>query len=212
MLAKESPGLSPFTSRVSPAALARLLLLSAVLGLAAAQAGAQFALDWYTVDGGGCSLSAGGSFALGGTVGQPDAGVAEGGGFTLRGGFWLGGLAFSSVSDPPPGGGGGSDPEAETPAEDLPTTVRVLLGRSNPFRHGAEIRLELPETSAVDARVFDHSGRLLRRLHSGSLAAGYHRLWWDGRDQGGRPLPSGVYLFRVQAGDTTTQRRLVLLK
>lgn len=48
------------------------------------------AITWWTVDGGGGTASAG-AFELRGTIGQPDAGVASGGGFTLAGGFWTGG-------------------------------------------------------------------------------------------------------------------------
>ena len=48
-----------------------------------------FAIDWYTVDGGG-GFSAGGDFELEGTAGQPDAGILTGGNFELSGGFWAG--------------------------------------------------------------------------------------------------------------------------
>lgn len=54
----------------------------------AAIASAQpFAIDWFTIDGGG-GTSTGGNFVLQGTIGQPDAGVMSGGQFTLTGGFW----------------------------------------------------------------------------------------------------------------------------
>lgn len=45
-------------------------------------------ITWYTIDGGGETFSAGGGFELGGTIGQPDAGVLTGGSFALVGGFW----------------------------------------------------------------------------------------------------------------------------
>jgi hypothetical protein len=67
--------------------LAALLLPVAVLTLA--QSG--YSLRWWTVDGGGGTWSSGGGYRLGGTVGQPDAGVLSGGGYTLGGGFWCGG-------------------------------------------------------------------------------------------------------------------------
>ena len=71
-------------------ALAALLLLLA--GAAWAQT-AGYNLSWWTVDGGGVTSLASGGYALGGTVGQPDAGVISGGGYTLGGGFWGGGAA-----------------------------------------------------------------------------------------------------------------------
>ena len=50
-------------------------------------------LSWWTVDGGGATYSTGGGYVLGGTAGQPDAGLMEGGGYSLAGGFWPGGVA-----------------------------------------------------------------------------------------------------------------------
>ena len=78
-------------------AMASLLLpVSLIFGLAApalAQSGGDYDLTWSTVDGGGWTFSSGGAYSLGGTVGQPDAGVLEGGDYTLVGGFWGGALA-----------------------------------------------------------------------------------------------------------------------
>jgi hypothetical protein len=69
-------------------ALAALLLLASV---ALAQTGGPYDLTWSTVDGGGYTFSSGDGYTLGGTVGQPDAGVLSGGDYTLAGGFWGGG-------------------------------------------------------------------------------------------------------------------------
>jgi hypothetical protein len=65
------------------------------LGLVLAQ-GPGYALDWWTVDGGSHSFSQGGGYALGGTVGQPDAYVhaLSGGDYTLTGGFWGGAAQY----------------------------------------------------------------------------------------------------------------------
>jgi len=62
-----------------------VLLAFASVALAGSVA---YELPWFTVDGGGGMWSAGGGFTLGGTIGQPDAGVLSGGTFTLSGGFW----------------------------------------------------------------------------------------------------------------------------
>jgi hypothetical protein len=69
-------------------ALACLLLLAAVPVLA--QSGAGYDLSWNTVDGGGGTFSTGGVYSLGGTAGQPDAGLMTGGVYSLAGGFWPG--------------------------------------------------------------------------------------------------------------------------
>jgi hypothetical protein len=67
---------------------------------AAPQSGASTALStgydlsWYTIDGGGATFSTGGSYSLGGSIGQPDAGSLSGGSYQLNGGFW-GGTSIS---------------------------------------------------------------------------------------------------------------------
>ncbi|HNS50553.1 MAG TPA: hypothetical protein PKO09_05155 [Anaerolineae bacterium] len=69
--------------------LACLVLLAVVPVLA--QSGGGYDLSWSTVDGGGGTFSIGGGYSLGGTAGQPDAGMATGGVYALGGGFWGGG-------------------------------------------------------------------------------------------------------------------------
>jgi hypothetical protein len=69
-------------------ALATLLLL--VSSVSAATLDGDYDLSWWTVDGGGGTNSQGEGYTLGGTVGQPDAGVLAGEGYTLAGGFWSG--------------------------------------------------------------------------------------------------------------------------
>ncbi len=66
-----------------------LLLLASSIVLA--QSGGAYDLSWSTIDGGGGAFSTGGPYSLGGTAGQPDAGLLLGGDYTLGGGFWGGG-------------------------------------------------------------------------------------------------------------------------
>jgi len=61
--------------------------------VALAQSGGGYDLSWSSVDGGGYIFSGGGAYTLGGTIGQPDAGLLTGGSYTLGGGFWGGGAA-----------------------------------------------------------------------------------------------------------------------
>lgn len=68
---------------------ALVALFVGLVGSVAAQA--QLSITWSTIDGGGATFSTGGTYSLGGTIGQPDAGVAmTGGNFRLIGGFWAG--------------------------------------------------------------------------------------------------------------------------
>lgn len=67
------------------------LVALTILAALASRASAEFAVDWWTIDGGGAMWTVGGNYELSGTIGQPDAGVAmTGGTFALVGGFWAG--------------------------------------------------------------------------------------------------------------------------
>jgi hypothetical protein len=91
--------------------------------------------------------------------------------------------------------------------------VRLTLAQNqpNPFRAGTQIHFGLPETESVRLDVFDVTGRLVRRLVDGTLQAGDHAVEWDGRANGRTSLPSGVYLYRLEAGGEVAQRRMLLL-
>ncbi len=69
----------------------------AAVGSATAQT---YDLSWYTFDGGGATFSSGGDFELGGSIGQPDAGVLTGGDFELIGGFWGVAATLGAACDP----------------------------------------------------------------------------------------------------------------
>ena len=74
----------------------KTVLLTGLLALNALGVSADFAIDWFTVDGGG-GTSSGGQFSVSGTIGQPDAGLLSGGQFSLAGGVWS---AISIVQTP----------------------------------------------------------------------------------------------------------------
>ncbi len=63
-----------------------------------AQSGGGYDLSWGTIDGGGYTFSSGGDYTLGGTIGQPDAGLLTGGDYTLGGGFWCGGALAAGTN------------------------------------------------------------------------------------------------------------------
>lgn len=85
----------------------------------------------------------------------------------------------------------------------------------NPFNPATTLRFELETENQVDLRIFDTSGRLVRVLVSGqTFSKGEHRLRWDGRDNSGRAVGSGVYLAKLignGAGRVGSQR-LVLIR
>lgn len=77
----------------------------------------------------------------------------------------------------------------------------------NPARGSTRIEFSLPAAGPASLRVFDVQGRLVRTLVEGVRPAGRHQVTLDGRD-----LAAGVYLVRLEAGATTTQRKLLFLR
>ena len=90
----------------------------------------------------------------------------------------------------------------------------LYLGQNypNPFNPGTEIEVRLPEAGDVELSVYDVDGRLVARIFSGRETAGVKRFWWDGRDDEGRSLPSGVYFYRLRAGKRVLTRKMVLVR
>ena len=61
-------------------------------------------------------------------------------------------------------------------------------------------------------KVYDVSGRLIRTLVSKNMSAGKHKVLWDGKNNGGSPVASGVYFYRIIAARDTATRKMVLLR
>jgi len=79
----------------------------------------------------------------------------------------------------------------------------------NPFNAEAAIRFSLPSASRVSVTIYDMSGRAVRTLSDTEMRAAEHTLMWDGLDETGNPVGSGVYFCRLQAaGETVTQKML----
>jgi hypothetical protein len=90
--------------------------------------------------------------------------------------------------------------------------ARLLGASPNPFNPATELRFTLPRAGHVRLDIFDSRGRHVRRLVDGHLGAGEHRPRWQGRDETGRNLASGVYHARLIADRVVHTRALTLLK
>ncbi len=87
----------------------------------------------------------------------------------------------------------------------------------NPFNPETSVRYTLPFDGKVSLVVYDVSGRLINTLESGNRTAGEHVVRWDGRDDNGQPITSGVYFYRLEAvsanGATTSlTKKLTVMK
>jgi hypothetical protein len=92
--------------------------------------------------------------------------------------------------------------------------VRLALsdGFPSPFRDRTRIEYTIPSAGHVDIRVYDSAGNLVRTLLSGTEVAGTHLEHWDGRDDSGRELASGVYFSRLSFGGESRVSRVSLIR
>jgi hypothetical protein len=97
----------------------------------------------------------------------------------------------------------------------LSPLVRLHPPVPNPFSGVVDLRFALPVLPAMERirlEIFDPAGRLVRELFEGRLPAGAQSRAWDGRDDRGRPLPSGVYFARLSTAGGIESRPVVLLR
>jgi hypothetical protein len=93
--------------------------------------------------------------------------------------------------------------------EVLPASVRLHQNFPNPFNPRCEIEYELPNAGFAILTVFDVYGREVATLVRGQQSAGTHRVTFDAQSGS---LASGVYLYRLSAGNAVVTRKMVLLK
>ncbi len=89
---------------------------------------------------------------------------------------------------------------------------RLLPTAPNPFNPNTLLRLQVGHESRVSWRIYDVRGALVRTLENGPLAAGVHARRWNGLDDRGRAVASGIYYMIVKAGGYTGRQKLTLLR
>ena len=99
---------------------------------------------------------------------------------------------------------------AETDA--APFAYRLEQNYPNPFNAETEIRFQLPKSARVVLSIYNTLGSRVRLLVNATYQPGCHLVRWDGRDYQGHKVASGVYLYRLQAGEYTQTNRMSLLR
>ena len=92
-----------------------------------------------------------------------------------------------------------------------PVSFKLNQNYPNPFNPGTVISYQLPEAVPVRLEIYNSLGQRVRTLVDDLQEAGPHGLVWDGRDDSGRGLASGVYFYRLVAGSFTESRKMVLV-
>lgn len=130
------------------------------------------------------------------TMGEPVVGGVSGAVHGVDGGYW-------------------HEPDSPTGIEEetIPEVFSLAPLAPNPARTPIEVLFDVPPRGgAVDLRVFDVAGRLVRTLQHGDAAPGRHRALWDGRDEQGNRSAFGIYVLVMKAPGYTATRKLVLAR
>jgi len=100
------------------------------------------------------------------------------------------------------------------PSADGRTPMATTLSQNhpNPFNPMTEIRFALAETGDVKLMVYTIAGQEIRTLSAGELPAGEYAVTWDGKDNLGNPVSSGVYFYQLRAGAFTETKKMTILR
>jgi flagellar hook assembly protein FlgD len=99
----------------------------------------------------------------------------------------------------------------------VPKSTVLLANYPNPFNPETWIPYRLAKSSDVQLRIYDTQGRMVRHLDIGHQAAGVYQTrsraaYWDGRNEMGESVASGLYFYTLMAGEFSATRRMLILK
>ena len=98
------------------------------------------------------------------------------------------------------------------PRETMPLTFALRPGVPNPFRNWTEIAYAVPQPTRLNLAIYDLTGRKIRTLVDGEVAAGVHRVVWEGTDGRGRRVSPGVYFVKMEAGGWRQTRTVTFVR
>ena len=101
---------------------------------------------------------------------------------------------------------------AELEGAALPTDYAVSDAAPNPFNPETSINFSLPWDAPILVEIYNSQGQKVRTLFDDRMNAGEFRISWDGRDDGGLQVASGMYMYRVQAPNLNVTKKVTLLK
>lgn len=108
----------------------------------------------------------------------------------------------------------GAGKQAQNPAQpaSLPSRFALAQNYPNPFNPTTIIRFDLPEAGEVDLTIFNSLGERVKTLASGKRPAGTHTVTWNGRNNDGEPVGSGIYFLKINAAGFQATRKMVLIR
>ena len=93
-----------------------------------------------------------------------------------------------------------------------PSEFQLSQNYPNPFNPNTKIDFTLTKSGFVTLRIYDTLGRKVRTLVSQELSSGYKSVIWDGKNEDGKEVASGVYFYQLKVGDFSEPKKMLLLK
>jgi hypothetical protein len=94
----------------------------------------------------------------------------------------------------------------------VPTEYALSQNFPNPFNPETWIKYQLPVSGHVRLSIYNSLGQAVRLLVDYTQPAAYHQVVWDGRDNGGNMMPSGIYFYRLETSKFTSIKKMVMMK
>ena len=94
----------------------------------------------------------------------------------------------------------------------IPEAFALSQNMPNPFNPSTTISYEVPESGSVKLIVYNLLGQQVRTLIDDSIESGFHTVVWDGADEFGRQVASGIYIYRMNSGEFNATKRMLFLK
>jgi hypothetical protein len=94
----------------------------------------------------------------------------------------------------------------------IPRAHSIAQNYPNPFNSSTEIEFSLASHERVRVQIYNVLGQVVKMLADRDFVEGTHRVTWDGSNEDGQPVASGVYLYRITAGALVQSKKMVLLK
>jgi hypothetical protein len=169
-----------------------LLIAGACIALSAASAFAQYSIQT-SVTGSGGGPASNGTYSMNGTIGQPVIGMVSGSQYSVGQGFWHSLVLANDVKPPQIGTADGYELEQNFP---------------NPFNPSTTIRFSIPEHQKVTLKIMNLLGEeVARPINGESMESGKYEYVFQAD-----AIPSGTYIYRLEAGNFVKTRKMVLTK
>jgi hypothetical protein len=153
------------------------------------------------LDGGGAMRLSAGSYRLSSSLAQSITGYQEGTTYKVYTGFWNPWVVEMSPVE-----------WDEFDFTQRPTDFALRQNYPNPFNPTTVIQYALPKASFVKIQIFNVLGQKVRNLVEEEQEPGYQTIYWDGKDDGGVEVSSGVYFYKIEAGSFVKAKKMTLLK